>query len=148
MVGDMKMLGDYLCVDVCVVLKLVGLMTIVLVELIRIGWVASYNEQWRVSFDVVFGVKGCVCDLWHLQYLFVSPLIMDNFDMLDDDYRDMFITQTPRQQSVVSLEEETGYKTVKSPNFSDISDFEDDSVERKIRYVGAFSCGSVLLWFK
>ena len=58
---------------------------------------------------------------------------MANFELMDDDYGDMFITQVPRSEKVVSLEEDGGFKTVRCEEYSDISDFEDDGIERQLR---------------
>ena len=63
---------------------------------------------------------------------------MANFSMFeDDDFGDLFITQTPRSEgsnNVVSLEEIDGFKSVKDPQYSDISDVdEDEAMERRLR---------------
>ena len=58
---------------------------------------------------------------------------MANFDVMDDDYGDMFITQTSKDDQVVSLEEDNCFKLVKSDNYSDISDFEDKTMEHMLR---------------
>ena len=58
---------------------------------------------------------------------------MANFDIMDDDYGDMFITQTSRSDNVVSLEEDNAFRSVKSADYLDIGDFEDDSVDQHLR---------------
>ena len=59
-------------------------------------------------------------------------LNMANFNILDDDdYRDLFITQTPRQETV-SLEEVDEFKTVFDPKYSDILDEENDGLEEQM----------------
>ena len=61
-------------------------------------------------------------------------IIMANFDMMDDEeYRELFITQTPRQD-IVSLEENSDFQTVLDPKFSDILDDEEDVIEKQMRY--------------
>ena len=64
---------------------------------------------------------------------------MATFDVLDDNFEDIFLTQNSKDTNYVSLEEEGNmpveYNTVKVPEYSDISDFEDDAFEDKIRYV-------------
>ena len=52
----------------------------------------------------------------------------------DDDYGDIFITQEPSASNVVSLEENNDFQLVKNPQYSDISDVEDDPIEERIRY--------------
>ena len=53
--------------------------------------------------------------------------------MMDDDYGDIFITQSSSSDNVVSLEENNEYRTVKDEKYSDISDFEDDAFEDRLR---------------
>ena len=60
---------------------------------------------------------------------------MADFDGLEDDYGDMFITQTLRNDNVVSLEEDESFKSVKCDQFSDISDFEGKAMEQQLRLV-------------
>ena len=51
---------------------------------------------------------------------------MENYLMDDDeDYRDIFITQTPRNDNVVSLEDNDKFMSVRDDKYSDISDTED-----------------------
>ena len=64
--------------------------------------------------------------------------IMASFELFDDEdgYGDMFITQTPRQDTV-SLEENgeiNEFRTVLDEKYSDISDEESDGLERRLRY--------------
>ena len=74
------------------------------------------------NISVYVGVKGsCLIR-------FLSG-IMANFDMFDDDYGDLFITQQSRECNSVSLEEDgevDPFKTVNDPKYSDISDYEDE----------------------
>ena len=50
----------------------------------------------------------------------------------DDDYGDLFITQEP-STSVVSLEDNGEYRTVKDVNYSDISDDDTDGIKKAMR---------------
>ena len=65
---------------------------------------------------------------------------MDNFNGWDEDedYGDLFITQTPKVVQMVSLEDdnEGEFKTVRDLQYSDISD-EDEEVmcDVRLRYV-------------
>ena len=59
--------------------------------------------------------------------------IMEDFDMMDDDYGDLFITQSSSSDNLVSLEDNNDYRTVKDEKYSDISDFEDDVFDDKLR---------------
>ena len=46
----------------------------------------------------------------------------------DDDYGDLFITQSSNsgnEDGVVSLEEKDEFRSVLDPNYSDVSDFEE-----------------------
>ena len=59
---------------------------------------------------------------------------MANFSLMDDDdYEGLFITQEPSSSNVVSLEDNEDYKTIKDPQYSDISDDETDCMERRLR---------------
>ena len=58
---------------------------------------------------------------------------MAEFSLLDDDYGDSFITQSGGNDNVVSLEENSQFRTVKTEDYSNISDFEDDSRNRRLR---------------
>ena len=57
---------------------------------------------------------------------------MDNFNAWDDedDYGGLFITQTPKVVDMVSLEEdnETDFRTVRDPQYSDISEDNEDAM--------------------
>ena len=56
--------------------------------------------------------------------------------MSDEDYGDMFITQTPCEDNVVSLEEGGANRVIKQHQYSDISDFEEDGeIELCLRYM-------------
>ena len=63
--------------------------------------------------------------------------IMDDFlDFeLDEDYGDMFITQPAPSDNCVSLEEdgENEFKTVKDPQYSDISEDEESARDSRLR---------------
>ena len=60
---------------------------------------------------------------------------MATFDLFEEDYGEMFFSQTPNEDKVVSLEEEGDFKTVLDPIYSDISDFEEDDIGIKMRFV-------------
>ena len=49
--------------------------------------------------------------------------IMEDFSDLDEEYDNIFITQEPSNDNVVSLEDNVEYKTVRDEKYSDISDF-------------------------
>ena len=63
---------------------------------------------------------------------------MANFDMFDEEFEDIFLTQQPMSTSCVSLEDKDDnrsiYKTVLDPQYLDISDNEDKARERCLRY--------------
>ena len=62
---------------------------------------------------------------------------MANFNMIeDDDFADIFVTQWSHQD--VSLEEDTEYKSILDPKYSDISDTEEEQCEERIRYSKLF----------
>ena len=97
---------------------------------------------WQVNVVAIFefiaclklGVKGCMIVVWGVFICYE----MANFSMFDEeDYGDLFITQSSfssKDENVVSLEENDGFKSVLDPKYSDISDFEDDSAsERSLR---------------
>ena len=51
---------------------------------------------------------------------------MEDYLMDDDeDYHDIFITQTPRNDNVVSLEDNDKFMSVRDDKYSNISDAED-----------------------
>ena len=51
---------------------------------------------------------------------------MEDYLMDDDeDYHDIFITQTPRNDNVVSLEDNDKFMSMRDDKYSDISDTED-----------------------
>ena len=52
--------------------------------------------------------------------------------MDDDDYQGMFITQESKVDNIVSLEENNEFVTVRDDEYSDVSDFEDDGLKRRI----------------
>ena len=60
--------------------------------------------------------------------------IMANFDLLDDDYSEMFLTQQSHRDICVSLEEDgivsNSFPTVKDPKYSDISDTDDEPADK------------------
>ena len=62
---------------------------------------------------------------------------MDKFYDSDDDFGQLFITQESNKDTCVSLEEDNednvNYKTVMDPQYSDISDFEDEAREKRLR---------------
>ena len=63
-------------------------------------------------------------------------VMADFFDFNDDEeYRNMFITQSAPSDSCVSLEEdgEIGFKTVKDPNYSNISEDEETERDNRLR---------------
>ena len=66
--------------------------------------------------------------VWFCVYIFG---IMDNFEMFDDDFGDIFITQKSNEDNWISLEDEDNnsevFRTVSDPQYSDISDFEDEA---------------------
>ena len=59
----------------------------------------------------------------------------DYYEFEDDDFGDMFITQSAPSDNCVSLEEdgENVFKSVKDPQYSDISDDEETERERRLR---------------
>ena len=60
--------------------------------------------------------------------------IMASFNLMeDDDFGSMFLTQQSTMDNVVSLEEEGGFRTVFDEKYSDVSDFEEDSMEERLR---------------
>ena len=61
---------------------------------------------------------------------------MAEFFDSEDDYGDMFITQSGEDMGRVSLEENCEEKVLKQAEYSDISDFEDDGeMEQRLRFV-------------
>ena len=62
--------------------------------------------------------------------------VMANFDMYDDDnFEGLFLTQQGRSDKMVSLEEEGEFRTVLSPNYSDISEDETEERGKRLRCV-------------
>ena len=86
----------------------------------------------KFSLRVDFSVSGCT----NSSILTKKFVDMDNFDAWDDDedYGDLFITQTPKEVPMVSLEDdnEVEFKTIRDPQYSDISD-EDEDAMRDVR---------------
>ena len=63
-----------------------------------------------------------------LHFLYFVSYIMANFNLFDDDdYGDMFIIQTPREDKI-SLEENDEESEFYMPEVLDISDDETDSI--------------------
>ena len=61
---------------------------------------------------------------------------MASFDMIDeDDFSDIFVTQQPREDYVVSLEENSEFVSVRDPNYSDVSEEETEQIDRWLRCV-------------
>ena len=61
---------------------------------------------------------------------FVYFRVMATFNVLDeDDYGDIFITQEPSDSNIVSLED----NSLMDAKYSDISDFEEDPIEERLR---------------
>ena len=58
---------------------------------------------------------------------------MENSFDSDDDFGDMFITQSSNNGNVVSLEDNDEEKGIPEAHYSDISDFEDDAMENRLR---------------
>ena len=59
---------------------------------------------------------------------------MANFSLMeDDDYGDIFITQSSSVRNIVSLEENDAGEVLKDPKYSDISDDENNAMEVRIR---------------
>ena len=62
---------------------------------------------------------------------------MANFDMFDEEYGEIFITQQSRSVPCISLEDNedstSDFRSVLDPQYSDISDFEDETRERRLR---------------
>ena len=75
-------------------------------------------------------MTGCV-------YFSTNLGIMATFDLFDEDYGHLFLTQESKDYTSVSLEEsvevQTQYSTVKDPKYSDISDFEDEESGKRLR---------------
>ena len=63
---------------------------------------------------------------------------MANFDLFDDNFGDIFLTQSVGSNICISLREDgqvpLEYNTVRDPQYSDISDFEEDTFGDKMRY--------------
>ena len=75
-------------------------------------------------------------------YVVISSRKMANFSVFEDeDFEDIFLTQSSSggdNSAIVSLEENEGFRSILDPNFSDISDVDDDSerkLERRLRYI-------------
>ena len=82
-------------------------------------------------------MRGClfewldVCRI--LEYLGNKIGIMANFSLMEeDDYDSIFLTQQC-SNNVVSLEESGDFKTVHNSEYSDISDDEQDDMEKRMR---------------
>ena len=64
---------------------------------------------------------------------------MEYFSVFDeDDYGDLFITQSNHMEECVSLEENDNcveFKSVKDPQYSDISDAEEEAREQRLRFI-------------
>ena len=75
-------------------------------------------------------MKGCVC--------FVTNIgIMASFEVFEEDFGDLFLTQESREVPSVSLEDNEDntvhYQSVLDPQYSDISDFEEEDRDQRIR---------------
>ena len=57
----------------------------------------------------------------------------DLSDFEDDNYGGMFITQSSNEDRVVSLEDADGNKCILDPKYSDISDAEEEAMEKRLR---------------
>ena len=51
----------------------------------------------------------------------------------EDEFVNIFLTQKSDMDKVISLEEKSVLEPLKDPNYSDISDFEDEGLERQLR---------------
>ena len=58
---------------------------------------------------------------------------MAYYDGSDEEFESMFITQTPNKDYEVSLEDDDVFKSVMDPQYSDISDPEEEHMERRLR---------------
>ena len=59
---------------------------------------------------------------------------MANFNMMDeDDFEGIFLTQESRRNLCVSLEEDMEFKSVHNPEYSDISDCEEEKRYERLR---------------
>ena len=58
----------------------------------------------------------------------------DYFMEEDDDYRELFITQTPTSNNVVSLEDNEEFRSVKDDKYLDISDAEVEVTDHMARW--------------
>ena len=69
---------------------------------------------------------------------------MATFNLLDEDYADIFLTQKDNSDACVSLEEDgdvkSPFQSVLDPQYSDISDFEDNEIDEKFRWVSQKLC--------
>ena len=65
-----------------------------------------------------------LCLLWNMASFSV---------MEDEDFDGMFLTQRSSADNVVSLEENVDLEVLKDPQYSDISDDEQDSIEERMR---------------
>ena len=61
---------------------------------------------------------------------------MASFDLLDDDdFSEIFLTQRSNHKDYVSLEEDGNFQQVHDPQYSDISDCEEQEREIRLRCV-------------
>ena len=58
---------------------------------------------------------------------------MATFEGSEDEYDNIFITQESKHDNVVSLEDNDGFKSVLDSKYSDISDDEDNAMEKRLR---------------
>ena len=75
--------------------------------------------------------------MWYLVVLSFSCYIyiadMATFEGSEDEYDNIFITQESKHDNVVSLEDNDGFKSVLDSKYSDISDDEDNAMEKRLR---------------
>ena len=79
-------------------------------------------------------VLGVVCSSFYVTLECFSRK-MANFSVMDDEeYCDMFLTQSSSKMELVSLEEKEEENVFKSADYSDISDAEEDkTLEQRLR---------------
>ena len=66
----------------------------------------------------------------------VANRIMASYNMFDDeDYDEIFLTQSGDGDKCVSLEEDMEYKTVHDPQYSDILDNDEEKRDIRLRCV-------------
>ena len=93
----------------------------------------------RNSAGTVSSLNVCVHVITTLNWItktLYHGIMADFFNFLeDDDYGDMFITQSTHSDKPVSLDDdmEVGFKSVRDPQYLDISEDEDTEHEWRLR---------------